>query len=468
MINWDDLQNEINNKTNYSVDWNNFADHPSSPVTFIFDKLGDFINELSGYESISEQRIAMLKESPELGIQKFSDGYELDVDRVLAIQQRQSKGLTIIDINPGLLPREEFPLNIDSDFIFDGTNFLPQPDGSITGLFRSVSIPIQGNFVMIEFIQEINTTANSPRALKTEPRAAVKYDVNELNPASLGYEYLADELSRSLVYLNFNTTREKPFKINRSGDSFNTWFSELTVSLSVGAPKIRVTIGTNSTKTDGKLADSINSRLHLAGSARLFSDIDTTLMPFSICESDNLGSFNPGFRSLAASVVPTSVSLPMLFNDRSRTIAGFKSLGYSLLFITEIFVNLKVESANSTNGYFRLSLFVEDSAGTRKRLLTTALNADVTAVAASVYRGRDNYYFRPSEPLRVVMPNESFLIVKIDFYASNNATYQYAFTINGYSLGDIEVAGSILSTTKFITDATFLSDLNRVGNISRV
>ena len=81
------------------------------------------------------------------------------------------------------------------------------------------------------------------------------------------------------------------------------------------------------------------------------------------------------------------------------------------------------------------------------------------------------YILEPSEPIRVVIPASSALFLTIDQDFTAAMIGNFSYSIDGYSLGEIVrtvlPSGYILAvTSKFITDSTFLSDLNRIRSLT--
>ena len=265
-----------------------------SALGVLFDNMFGWIDAGDRYVTIETQRDQMLVDSPDLDIRRLDAGYQLEAERLNAIQQQSSKGFQIIDINPGLLLSTENPLTLPYEFIFDGTNFLPDQNMNFVKNFRSVNIPIAGNFLKIEYIFEINTGANisySPieavgDPTRLVPQAQVKYSeafgtsLGEMDLITDQEYYTLDNFARNKVWLDFGPSTGKPHLIPTSGRIFKTYFNEVNVSLNIGAPKIRVTIGFNSEVYEASSSGAVNSRLALSGAGRLFNDIDQALSPF--------------------------------------------------------------------------------------------------------------------------------------------------------------------------------------------
>lgn len=485
MIDWQALQSEQNEEQTYSPDWANYSRPGLADfVSELFDGAFSWVNDaIEGrYTTLEAQRKKMLAENPQLAIQNRDDGFEVEAERLLAIQQKNSRGFNIYDINPGLLTREEYPLSIPYEFIFDGTNFMPDTNESLVRNFRTINIPIAGNFLKIEFIYENNSRSNIG-TITTRPYAQRKYSdfvPNEADLRSGKASYSMDNYARTKVFVNFASLSEKPFIVARSGDSFNTYFSEVNISVNIGCPKIRVIIGMNSEKHDGPSVAAINAKPSMTGSGRLFSDIDTTLSPFSITENDNVAGTipYPYYKNGIPTPMNGTFTTNLITNDNAIVSNSVDTLGYSVLWITRMrFRLIHINRTGAIFGYSRVSLFVANAVNDEvKRYHQFVLSATTVRQIGSDYYSEYEYTYEPCEPMRVVIPSGCALRLLFDNTGTPSAiaNYDMSFTIDGYSLGELLAWNRVdppilwVRTSKFVTDATFLSDLNRVENIQRI
>lgn len=459
----------------YSSDWAELGSRPdfAQSLSFALDASFDWINDaMSGrYSSIESQRAKMLEESPRLNIKNRNDGFDLEAERLLAIQQKNSRGFNIVDINPGLLDPIEFSMSLPYEFIFDGTNFMPDINGSLSTQFRTVTVPIAGNFLKVEFINEINSQSNFSTNI-SRPYAKRKYTgivTNEQDLVTGQTNYSFDNFARTKVFVNFNTVSEKPHLVMRSGDSFNTYFNEVSITLSVGAPKIRLTIGYNSEKQDGPSYAEFNSKLSMSGVGRLLRDSDTTLSPFCITEIDNfVSSYTPEGESLSITIPVSTYSKNLVQNLNASLTGNNEFYGYSILWITRIRFKISRFLGSAMSANCRVSLVVSNVGATQVQRIHSFVLDMVTSPSSQ------EYVYEPAEPLCVVIPSYCAMTLIITSWGSLNGTVFYSHSIDGYSLGEIlsfpyagPPASSYLVTSKYITDATMLSYYNRINQISR-
>lgn len=472
---WDDIKPI----EEYDTDWASFE--KKNLVSNIFDGFFGWVNDsIEGrFSTLDSQRKKMLLENPALKITNLNDGYQLEVDRLNAIQQQASKGFQIIDINPGLLDPLENTLNLDFEFLFSGTNFLPSQNNSIAENFRSVNVPIAGTFLKIEFIQEYNSTSNlhdfgtfGGNAV-AGPYAPIKYQQAlkgpfEVSLATGQTTYSFDNFARNKVYLDFGSGSGTPHLIPTSGRIFKTYFNEFNIHLNIGAPKIRITVGFNSEviESDSNAA-VINSRLSLTGSGRLMSDVDTVMSPFCLTENDiNTSTFqpqglfvNPGSTGLTTITFPLVVGGGFFF---SQVGASYNSMGYTVLWINRLYFQANM----STNLTF-IRVYLYTGVINPKRVHTFKLQS--TTAGTSV--GQEKYCFEPCEPIRVVIPSADSLFMDLNYSASAvpGASFYLTYQIDGYSYGEIlrkpnanPAVRPFVYSSKWITDSTFISDYNRI------
>lgn len=474
---------DVNETINYELNWSDMpnSEGQSSALTNLFDNFFGWVNDSleSRYMTLDQQRKQMLLDNPDLDITSLNDGFALEAERLNAIQQRSSRGFTIIDINPGLLTNQNYPVNLPYEFLFDGTNFIPDQDDSLTKNFRSVPIEIAGNFVKVEYIYENNTQANVS-ATNTKPKAAIKYQqalkntfvVNGTTYYSesdlyTGYSnYYFDNFARNKVFISFGDQTQKPHIITKSGDYFKTYFNSLMITLNIGAPKIRITIGFNSEKFDGPSNDAMNSQLEMLGLGRLFSQSDVTLNPFNIQLGDITSTYNPAGLGILAGGIRASTAFSLIINNGNNSVGSFVSLGYSVIWITNISVS--VNRTTLSNAYLQFNLGVGNSNNLAASGSMRVYGVKLDLINGSTQQQNEVNITFP-KPIRVVIPNSNALYAQVYYQASVNVNLLLTYSITGYSHGmlkKIEASpAAFVYSTKYITDSTLLSDYNRIDNI---
>ena len=473
---------DVNETINYELDWSDMpnSEGQSSALTNLFDNFFGWVNDSleSRYVTLDQQRREMLLANPDLDIKSLEDGFALEAERLNAIQQRSSRGFTIIDINPGLLTNQNYPVNLPYEFLFDGSNFIPDQDDSLTKNFRSVPIEIAGNFVKIEYIYENNTDANRTPT-NSRPKAQIKYQQALKNTATVngqtiysetnlttGYlNYFFDNFSRSKVFIGFGDTSQKPHLVKRSGDFFKTYFNSLNITLNIGAPKIRITVGFNSEKFDGPSDAPMNSQLHMLGLGRLFNDSDSVMAPFNLQWGDQISSYSTavaGLPILSGGVV-ASTSYGLVYNKGYNLSGGLIGLGYSVLWISSLqFTSNRTTAANS---FIQFNLTIGPTASPSAANTIRVYGAKLDMANGSTQQ-QIEHVINFTTPLRVVIPVDSYLALTMYHQSSVNTNLIATWSISGYSYGQLQKieSGAFASifSTKYITDSTLLSDYNRI------
>lgn len=472
----------------YKVSWadfNQIGQGISAVASNTFDWIADPVNKIVPRE---EQISSMLEQDPSLDITNRDDGFELDNERLFAIQQKRTRPLQVIDINPGLLDPIANAFSLPFESIFDGANFIPNQNGSLSANWRTVNIPIAGNFVKIEFIYENNGQANrkndaniANNSIPPYPFAQLKYSSaivsgNELDLTTGQSISSFDSFARTKVFLNFSSLADKPHIITKSGDSFDTYFSELNLTLNIGSPKIRVTIGFNSTKSDGPSNAEVNSKFAITGAGRLFNEIDTVLSPFCITEVDNGDSSTININGRKITNIGTTGF--QIIKNSAFGIGGTNApvMGYSVFWITKIYFRISQNAPNASDTVNSLTVkfFVSNGTSTRKRVHSFRMFVGEIArsVSGTIF-SKSDYTHAPTEAIRVVLPAGHTFSVEIDSNTSSsdiNIVNSVSYAIDGYSLGEFARQSVVdipqfrfVYTTKFLTDATFLADYNRLS-----
>lgn len=469
----------------YDVSW----------LEFTAEKISYALDSFLGVErqNFDRESIALGLKNSSRVIKPDNDAYRLEAERLAAINTFKSKGFSIIDITPGLLTPDQYSCSVRPSWLFDGVNFLQwlQVNDSPTRTLRSVDFEIPGNFLKIEFINEINNLNNTVTPVAHSGAnyntlgAAPKYDqVFEFaqtpkglylnlsdGGTALGPDYY-DVFSRKAVWITFNNQLDTKPHIVKNGDSYNTYFSSFTIHCSVGAPKIRITIGEESTITDGPSEAPINSQLHLTGLNSLMKNLDQVLQPFVLTDANTTGRNKQG--AWGATLIPTvgaRQQFPIVACNRDYLdLSGDPKLvnyGYSVMWITQARFKMITSRALATSDSITFKIVV--SCGIRgvdafyysKQYISVNMTEVKDAAGATEYT-TVNF----TQPIRVVVPPQSSLNFEIDYAVSGvtNLGINPIFELYGYSLGGIveyNFNGPIfqyLIFTKFITDASILDD----------
>lgn len=474
-----DEQNEYLN--NYEVTWIDFTSTKvSNYLDFLFG-----ISDLERQNFTREFQIAGFAGNDKI-LKPDVSGYELEAEKLTTIQAYQSKGFQIFDITPGNLGLDNYSCSIRPSWLFDGVNFTPDHDAYLTTNFRSVDVSSPGNFLKIEFIGEINNFSNmlanerfTSTSAQVRERANIKYQsVFDDSPAPKGLDILRrnstlgpipqdvyhyDNYARAVVWVSFNSTDQKPH-IVRDGDIFNTYFDTITIHCNVGAPKIRITIGNNSSIDSSSDDAEINSQLHLTGASRLIKKMDCVLQPFCITDATATGQLIQG-RDFLTLPSGTRITRDIVYptGDYINGNQDYLTLGYSVFWITKLrFRFTSSVVLNETNYITAKFIIISGIPGVDPYYYSKIVTSMSPSINGKVSETIDLEF---SQPLRVVLPPQAgFILEIIGVNLPSTIVYVPIYEIYGYSLGGIiplyNGVGVFtnLSTTKFVTDATFLDD----------
>lgn len=442
----------------YEISWVDFtADKLSSYLDWVLDVNRDTYPTLESRLDIYEKSEKILKTK--------NDGYELEAERLAAIQSYQSKGFRIYDITPGLLDSETDAITIGIDKLFDGMGFNPSNDGFLTKLFRSVNLPIQGSFIKIDFLQEFNnisTIKNNIPQLQGLPNVQTKYssfitsENGETDYAKYNYTWSYDNYSKNKVWIDFGGTNEKPHLVS-NGMIFKTYFSEVNLHFNVGAPKVRITVGLNSEIIESDSESEFNSKLSMVGLNRLLKNSEQVLSPFTITDgvlrTDNIqGKFAVNLMTSSSflfSLVTNNVFVP-------GNPLEYQSFGYNVFWVTSFKIKPKLSRALLPDEVINANLIVRSNyGGSPLSLYHTILKCCITDT--------NEINLSPSESIRAVIPSGCALFLQINASLNSSIVLYPVFTINGYSIGSlfknfINEINYVLSFSRLVTDASLIQD----------
>lgn len=216
-------------------------------------------------------------------------------EELIAIQQRNSKGFRVIDINPNLLPRADFYPQLQQDTIIE--LFGPESVSSLAAEYedgsngatysslpywRTVELAISGNFLKIEHLP---VRVNDSRAnYQTPGFSQIGLNLSVSDASDSFSDFSPKHSSDKCFLINFQDTKENPI-IAKHGDSFKTEFTTVFISFKTTQPRFRVVIGSNSVidNVDDRL---VNMDLSKAPGIGIFNNSFVHPVSFCITERD--------------------------------------------------------------------------------------------------------------------------------------------------------------------------------------
>ena len=215
-------------------------------------------------------------------------------EELIAIQQRNSKGFRVIDFSPFNFPRDDFyPQMTQGDLVelfgpeaaslgggyYEDSNVSAN---SILPYWRTVEIPISGNFLKIEFLPvRLNEAFSVYDPSVVYPIA----DNTKLLDNSDQYQYFSPKHSaQKNIIVHFQDTQTNPI-LAKHGDTFETEFTSFFVTFKAGIPRFRVTIGYNS-KMTGQDDRLLNTKLAYGPGHGMFNNPTIHATPFCVTQRD--------------------------------------------------------------------------------------------------------------------------------------------------------------------------------------
>lgn len=390
--------------------------------------------------------------------------FKLESEKLEAIKQQSSKGFQVIDITPANVTREEafcaYPGDVinqiigvcpvsNINLVGSGDLFYDDADGVFTSgtpvpvpYWRSVYLPIVGNFLKIEYLpsrigvdtDDIATSANDEGRIQD---SSTPQDTNEPSfydfylPNSPGYYHANKISSDRMILIDFNEPSTRPL-IAKHGERFKNYFSGVWITFKANSPRIRVTIGFNS---EISTVDDRPKNLHLWRGHGVMNDSFVNPVPFSVSdfEADS---------SLSGLQMNSLIKEVCLFANPIAN-AKWEQNGLSLLWLTGGSLNwLQNTDTTPDARMINVSLYVKKlgvapnfTTGSvkLKRLMTRS----ICFTKNMTFSGTGDLVI--PEPIRIALRPDTgiFLRAVISFGVDNPALFlKYSF--DGYSLGPMQ------------------------------
>jgi len=386
--------------------------------------------------------------------------HELKAEEINAIRQTQSKGFRIIDIDPNQLDRFEYycsyteaVLNnlVGQDYAvedgvrrFDNTG-AATPGSTNDPYWRTVNIPISGNFLKIEYLPArpydggLSSTAtfNSPDGIVT---STIPQNTNAPDEAT----FMA---SKRVMLLDFENITDRPIFV-KPGDVYKTYFTNFYLTFKEMNCRIRVTIGSNS-----EIETSYESPKNLAmwdGGGFIRENVMHPV-PFCMTEADLIGSYGGiavGISTLSYLLIGNQFGITPGSSSRNQ------NLGVSVMYLTGFtgigYLQAGGDFIDLTN--FELFLAGFDSATLnittlKKRLASFNTSNYSVGAANGVGLAQSDNGVNFNEPLRVTLQAGECLAVRLIPSYRNVAHNVFCkFQVTGYVVGGLDVLGTRFET----------------------
>lgn len=233
-------------------------------------------------------------------------------EELIAIQQRNSKGFQVIDVNPNELSRADFYPLIQANVLFEllGQEAISPAAGlyedtsggaTDTGVlpyWRTIEIPLNGNFLKIEHLPVRTMDDYQWNITGTNP---IKDNTRVTNNSDSFTDFSPKHSSDKIFLLNFQDCKDTPL-IAKHGDSFHTEFTSIFLTFKTTQARFRITLGYNSTIThvDDRL---VNQDVAYSPGHGLFNNSVNHAVPFNFTQRDlntSFGGYSGGYATILA------------------------------------------------------------------------------------------------------------------------------------------------------------------------
>lgn len=218
-------------------------------------------------------------------------------EAILDIQRLNSKGFRVVDINPNILTASSNGCQLDAQDVLEllGPEFVDvntgnyedydgDPNaGSVPTLpyWRTVELPFQGNYLLIEYlpVRSNDITVNQMQFDYSVQDQTQRFDNSDDQTI-----FSAKHSSSRAILVNFQDTTTKPMLV-RPGVPIRTEFSSVFISFKAMSPRIRVTVGYNSS-IDSQKVEADAADLHMAPGYGLAANLQENFVPWNITQRD--------------------------------------------------------------------------------------------------------------------------------------------------------------------------------------
>lgn len=360
----------------------------------------------------------------------------LSYDQFVALAQKRDRGLQIFDVNPSQLTASNFQSQVPLSTIYDKIGYTGDGDGSGYGgsfdtdtAWRTVAIPLPGNFLKFEYLQsQLNVPDSSVlNAFFKEPN----YDF------TFGASTKRAVIPSKIVFIQFDDPNG-PLHVLKNGDVFKTAYNAIFITTKTINSRFSIVIG-----RDSEIISSPERHM-LADMAMgpgygLWEAPHRHCVPFCIAQKDQTpsGVVTPLAGSLTKTLFTPVISSSFIGADHVK--------GAAVLWITNIQFTAMPASTN-TNVVAQFILYiggdVNDGFAVKKLIATVPIMAPKVATGG-LSGGQGYVSFSP--PIRVVL-NCSGGFDKIqeclnyNIINSSADSIDYYWSVNGYAYGLITKA----------------------------
>lgn len=428
------------------------ADDGQNPLWGQLTPLDDMSQGSPLIEGIQPESLAPL--TPNKG-----SPYDVSVDQTNEIIRSGKKGFQTFDINPFSLSYDNFKCTINSQVIWEMIEYEPEVDnqdpnsGTLVKIsWRTVPIQVSGTWMKVEFLPSrknyyntVNDYAQSgigdPKTLDYNPNQTPSNfnETNSPNQSSNSLPFsIEDRNSSRQILVQFEST-DSPVLIAKHGETYKLPFNKVFVSMRQVSPRVRIIIGYNSEIVNSENERASNLNLALSPGISLWSSPSMYPVPFSMnwtsipfAENSVGGDALDGggatklYKIIDQLATVTYANPPIGPFNRAKN-------GLAVLWITSISYSF-LNSAFATRAFI-IQIVVE---GFNRRKSIYSKSGITGAVSEPI---NEDVTF--STPLRVLIAPDEKVVVQMTLgTGGNNNSTNWAWSMNGYTLGKLNRAAS--------------------------
>lgn len=393
--------------------------------------------------------------------------FKRSVDEIQSIQQISNQPFNVFDITPYFLAKDQYPCiykrdvltqlvgpeeNSEYDFAIGPpltTGGGNSGDGGAPPYWRTVQLPLIGNFLKIDFLptriyneftgltpqvqggvdasqsQYGGTLYNNDYYWNTTGTVGPPYKVNYPNA-----DLLTQTQSKNLILVSFDAQQSTPLVV-KNGDVIKCPYNVVYLTIKTGMPRIRITSGYNAEIVDAGTDRSANQNLALGPGYGFLDKPTTHFEPFCVTQGDNITT------GVYASM-GTATSLDLIIVNSAQNLANTVNAvnanplqrGVGLLWITDLQLFLTTGNANA-NIIFNFTLYISDTSGNLRRIVHR-----FSPVSFRVVTGESAHLDVTKSfptPIRVSLHQDEQL--RLGLYNGSENTMSLSYSINGYTYG---------------------------------
>lgn len=450
-----------------------------------FDDLNKFLADLTPKKSDAGMWNALqgqsatlnldgVSASSPLGSRGYSSPRSMPYEQIASLIENRQKAFNVIQISPFNLSQDQYGSQIPQNIINATVGYEGDQDAAVggngpfnTNAWRTVEIPIPGDFLKIDFLpsqvnfaHSILTTPNPNNYGKED-----QTDTLDLNP-SLNSNYV-DLLQNRSILIQFDDTTQPPY-LHKPGESYKLPFQKVFITCKTYVPRIEVTIGYSATISSDQQSRIMSSQMDTGPGYGIWDSSSRHCVPFCFTEMDqDLGTKPPTvvsagtvIRNILISGSTGSTTDPWAGTEYKWTLIDLENQlpepwGVGIGWITDMDLTILFQT-NSIGVNWSVNVYIEGDAlqvganppnnAFRRKLLTSFRGNTIVNANAATVSQKEYYNKNFSKPIRfsLNLPDPSSrtpfnymprLVVCAKAWTSGASNMNMSWTMHGYTFG---------------------------------